>query len=330
MWGNLRGWGISAVIVLLTAGGIWYLSTLNDVSPPTWDQATQDKYLAKVELSPAPRSVVQVMTNPCDAGDDYRAAITAYEANKNTYGAKFDYKSTADFEAFDDILKGTDCSQMTLLAKDPAEYMGYQGAAIAPLRALKTVVTAMTKRAAMLVNGRKADEAKKYYQAIFSLGTKLWEERLVWDELDAGQELMATGALGLARIAEEEKDTDRYATLKAFDDARSKYVTDVVMPLLHVTHNFSSDAPGNIFLLARSSQDRMWRAEAIRQLGRIRWNVGNAETASAADQRAATRLLTKWADDPTLDPVLRTTAQLARDVSEIDLQKEVTAGQQEQ
>lgn len=326
MWGNRIGWMISAVIVLITTGGLWLLSTQNDTSLPTWDPATQAKFLAKVTLPSDPRALVPgVMTKPCDAGDEYRLAIAAYQENKKTYDTiKSDDGTHRD--AFEDILKGADCSNMTLLAKDPALYLGYSNKAVAPLDALKGVAMAMNKRGLGLINAKKPDEAKKYYEAIFSLGVKLWEERLVWDELDLAHNVMSQGAGGLARLAIDAKDLERAKALKDFDSIRSKYVQNVLMPVEKTTHNLESGDPGNVFLLARLSQDRMWRSEAMRQLGRIRFNVSSAETASAADQRAATKLLTKWAADETLDPVIRAAAAQGRDVTDKDLQKEVSGG----
>jgi hypothetical protein len=68
------------------------------------------------------------------------------------------------------------------------------------------------------------------------------------------------------------------------------------------------DHAGDVFHIARSAKDRMWRVEAILKLGRMRYNA-----ARLADQQAATRALEELSDDA--DPVIRAAANAARNLT---------------
>jgi hypothetical protein len=101
-----------------------------------------------------------------------------------------------------------------------------------------------------------------------------------------------------------------------FDQQRQQLVKEQVDPVLRVVRSIDPKVvgthAGDVFELAKRSKERMWRAEAILALGRLRFFAGDGATAS--DQREATRLVTELAEsDP--DPIIRAAAIAARDLT---------------
>ena len=325
MWGNKRGWIFSSVIIFVTVAGLWMLFLAGQPTPPSWDAAKQAKFLAAIDppnfFDPNKQDLVPMPTKPGDSGNAYRKAIADFQAHKDDYLQFVPSKKDEELEGFRDLLNGAEFSGMTLLGDHPEEYVGFDEKGMAPLTALKHVAQAMESRAMFMIKNDKLDEAKKYLEADFILGVKLWNERVVWDELFVGSGRMSAGAVGLRIIADhqKEKDTKRITELQAFDGARQKYMTDMILPLWTMTHNLEPSDAGNLFLLAQKASEPMWRVEAIRQLARLRWNAGSS---LPSDQHHAVWVLRKLAaKDP--NPVIRSIADKASTVTLEELQQEV-------
>jgi hypothetical protein len=286
--------------------------------------------LAAIALPVDPHKLVNGMTDSGDAGDFYRAAIRAYEAKKSLYeGDHYDFKSDIDPDAFSHIFAGAKCAKSTLLTANPDQYLGYEDAFLEPLDALHKIENAMGKRGMYLLRTNKAEEARKYFEAVYFLGVKLFDERLVMEELDRGIGAMKDGIYGLHEMALAAKDDNRAAELQRQGDALSDYFRNTFNPLGGLTHDLSSERPGNVFLLAEKGAERVWRVEAIREMGRMKWSVG--QSATAADQRGVARMLRHWLAHPPdahFDDVLRTVAQKALDVSHEDVQNELDVNSQ--
>jgi len=69
---------------------------------------------------------------------------------------------------------------------------------------------------------------------------------------------------------------------------------------------------GDVFELARRSNERMWRVEAILGLGRVRYFAGAGGT--AGNQHVATRRVGEMAETES-DPAIRAAATVARDLT---------------
>jgi hypothetical protein len=69
--------------------------------------------------------------------------------------------------------------------------------------------------------------------------------------------------------------------------------------------------PGDIFEIARSGREPMWRTEAILKLGRMRWMKG----VKYGDQRGANQVLTELAGRTDLPPNVKAAAVAARDLT---------------
>ena len=304
MWGNALGWTISLLIVAATATGLVLLERhLADVTPTT-DLVRDPAMLAPVALPVAPDAVV-VPREACDAGPMYRQAIDLVLADRDGY-ERFaaDGRGSAEARslgALEALASARPCSRMTLFAAAPAEVLNYGPKP--ELQAIRVAGFCAIRLGLLLNREGKSDEAMKQYEAAFALGARLYEERLVLDELLVGLELMSAAARAMG---EANAQAPRFlSAYQEYDRARLQPLRRAIGsidPGVIATHT------GDVFHLARSAKDRVWRVEAILKLGRLRYNA-----ARLADQQAATRALDQLIGDA--DPVIRAAANAARNLS---------------
>jgi len=109
--------------------------------------------------------------------------------------------------------------------------------------------------------------------------------------------------------------TGRASEFINFNDARLKHYNDHVLPMLKIVQsidaNVIADHAGDIFHIARNSQERMYRVEAILAMGRMRYYVG--EAGRIGNQRGAIQEVKRLANNS--DPVIRRAAEEARDLT---------------
>jgi hypothetical protein len=77
--------------------------------------------------------------------------------------------------------------------------------------------------------------------------------------------------------------------------------------------NVISRTAGDVFFVAKNAKERMWRTEAIMKLGRNRFDMGNF--GRGADQRWSTIIVKRMSNDSSLDPILRTAAKAAYELT---------------
>jgi hypothetical protein len=152
----------------------------------------------------------------------------------------------------------------------------------------------------------------KLYEATFSLGVKLYQERLTYEELDAGLTMMAEGSAMIRELSRASGDAARAEACASFDAARMEYVKQRIQPVQRVIVSADQSVleqhAGDVFYFARHARDRMWRVEAIFKLGRYRYNAGRI-----GDQNNAMLVIRELVDDP--DPVIQIAAKAARDLT---------------
>jgi len=319
MFGNTRGWIIASVVLLLEVLLIVWLFKLDDVSSPT-EMGTNPANLAAVNVPFDMRSLVQA-TNPTDAGPLYRQAVREMSTNKLIYerfAQRPDAQTLTTLDAFKFLLEARTMSKAKIFADHLDEVLRYNQPDREGLNALDTLGKGLL--AAGTINMvEKPEEARKYFEAAFNLGFHLYEERIVFQQIQIGMNLMAVSADGLAGLPVEAGGAGgaSEAKFKAFRDARATYFTDRVMPIwgviTAVDQNKIGRHSGDIFAFAKNSQDRVWKVEAILKLGRMRYSVGTG--GRAGDQKGADRLLREIIDSPSSDPVLKKAAQLALDLT---------------
>ena len=307
MVGNLTGWILSAAIAAFGGYGLWTLSRPPRVSAPS---GVFPNLLTRIALPTDPTAVAPVpMTDDCDAGEKYRAAITEFLANRPQYDkwyANANAAMTAKPPAVELLVEAAHCRRMDLFRRAPAEVINYDPEP-APLDAVERLGE-MANQRGMLLRKTQPDEARRYLAAAFALGYHLHNERLAWREFTAGVNLMVNASKYLREI---EPDAGRARALELFADAADKYKLEQLKlyGVLSTTDGATlARHGGDAFALARSSPDPMWRTTAILALGRMKYNTPNR-----GDQLAAPRELKGWTTDP--DPAARAAAAAASNLT---------------
>jgi hypothetical protein len=300
MWGNTLGWMISLLLVAATSWGIvWVDRSAKTLSAPT--AFSRDPANAAAIALPIPPGTVVDMSDPADAAAIYRSAIEDFNQQPYVYerfardGRFHDIDSVP---AVDSLTAATHNASANIFAANPSEIVNFSNEKPA-LDALR-ILGSCAVRMGQLIEKDQPQHAMQLYEAAFSLGAKLYQERLIYEEFDTGLTLMAQSStlIGLS-------DPKRADAANQFNDARKRYITSEILPTLRIISSVDQNVlelhAGDVFYFARSAGDRMWRVEAILKIGRYRFNAGRI-----GDQRAALTLLEKLRDDP--DPVIRAAA----------------------
>jgi hypothetical protein len=309
MFGNRLGWGISAVIVIFAAllARLVY-QTAQPSSPTGWIQKT-------IQPLSAPGPIDQIipgMSANRNAGDFYRQAIANYRENPGAYDGVANGKEPSPSAApgLRALLDATQFENMDLFRSNPQQIVSYENDK-EPLYALDQVAHAMIQVAL------RSDPAMaaRCYTAVLSLGIKLHQERVVYDELAMGEELMGIAGSGLHGLAHRANDTTRQQQIEQFDTQRLSANAADVQPVWAVLGNMDMNTisayAGDWFVLSKDkSVDPLWQVEATLKLGQLKYAA-----ARLADQKNAQRLLTELANDPSQTPAIRAAAALGRDLT---------------
>jgi hypothetical protein len=323
MWGNKPGWFISVVIVGVMGWLIWSLGQPEGLTPPSG----QFKNLAEpIHLPVAPDEAVPgVMTEERDAGDQYWTAINAYLANPKPYDAFTvkDIKQVSTLNALDTILNGASAKRATIFLGKPEMLVNFRPDTpeLDALFRLGQLCNSIGHYYVISPKNANEAEAKRYLHAGFSLGAKMYAERLTHGEFIDGVKLMQGAADSLRELAKRKGDKAREAELKRFGDRTADYykmnVQDLSQKVSSIYPAHIAQNAGDVFALARSNPDRMWKVEAVLKVGRYRYNA-----ARRADQIAAGRIVAEDAAKygyPDLnrsdDPAVRAAAKAARELT---------------
>jgi hypothetical protein len=317
MLGNLRGWIFSAVIALLFGAIIFTQGRPGTVSTSRGELV---KLTAATKLPADPKPLVADGTQDCDAGDLYRQAIDDYRANPHEYervlriqGPQF-RQAAQELKGVQFILDAAKCSKMDLYASKPREVANYERGRPG-LDALQTMGQVVNRLAASLAKEDPA-RAHAYAEALFLLGRRLYEERVVFQEYTAGVDLMANAANTMAKQTLAE-DKSRAEQMAEFVKNVENYTGENFTRLWTAVSGLEEPGKmlnwtGDIFELAKDPNvDPMWRTEAALKLGRMRW-MGSVR---AADQKGASRTLRQLADDPSAPLSVRVAAAAGRDLT---------------
>jgi hypothetical protein len=324
MFGNRLGWGISAVLALGTLGLFWMLASLNSVSPPSTgvvsrtgnvslnlakNPQTLDPLLLPFNVS----AILPKMTESDNPAPIYQEAITDYKANPDAYTGRppADFKSLKGFGA---LLRARNCRPSTVFATRASFIIGYEIGSAKPLEDVRALfaVGKSASNAALGAQPSQEADALLLAEAVFSLGAKLFDERLRYEEMTDGAELMRDGAYLIAKY-----DPTRAAAVSPVDPGLKQLLVDRCVPLWTVISsvdpNVVGRTGGDIFYIARHSKERLWQIEATLKLGRLKHDQG--EGGRGADGRAAAITVKRMANDDALDPAVRTAAQKAVDLT---------------
>lgn len=326
MFGNRLGWGLSAVLTGLILLLVAYIAKVNSISGPSegiisktgmvaLNLGSHPQILDPIELPYSPQAIMPAMTDPTDAAPVYRSAIEKYKADKYTYRDLFERgkprtTSLKDLPALQLLIDARNCKTCNLFGANPHEVIGYERATSEPLDALTDLGMA-AKQLSLYIYKDQPPEALQLAEAAFSLGHKMCEERLRWQEFAAGAQILRDGAFVIKSL-----DPAR-AQAANIEEPMRLLLKDRCIPLWTAIGSADSDViartTGDMFYIARNSKERMWRIEAILKLGRNKYYVG--EFGKGPDQRGAINLLRRMSADPKLDPAVHAAAQAANDLT---------------
>jgi hypothetical protein len=296
MFGNKEGWLVSVAIVAVVGLMLWKFELLT--APGIARPSGQFKDLREpIALPVKPEEALAgVMTEDRDAGDLYWKAIKLYQDAPETYenkGAKYTDRLD-DLKAVDLLVDATAAKQATIFLRKPELIVNYKY----PWPEMDALfeVGRVANSIAFSFQAR-GDEAqtKKYAHASFSLGAKLYNERITHGELDVGIKLMQGAGDTLRTLAKRQGDKAGEERWQKFGDATSNYYKTRVLDLYRALMSeglvqIEANA-GDVFELARHNDDRMWKVESLLRLGRYKYNATRK-----GDQIGARRMLS---DDPT-------------------------------
>lgn len=315
MWGNTLGWIIAVFVLALEAGGVWLVARMDRISPTT-EFSANNEYLAPLELPFSPTALLPQMTRDEDAGAIYREIIEIVQKDLETYESFVERGKVAQAEKLGALARLKDaanCTRAAIFIHEPESLIHF-GNESPRLECLRLAGRSAT-RAALLMKDSNAAEAQKLAEAVFALACRLFEERLTIGELRLGIELMGESAALLARLANARGESAEESMWKAAGDSIASYYKSRIDPisrvLMSVDPNVIGAHTGDYFYFAHHAQEKVWRVEAIRAIGRLQYYVG--EGGRGADQTGAKRELKQLAADP--DPLIRTAAIAARDLT---------------
>jgi hypothetical protein len=324
MFGNRLGWGISAVLTLGVLALVWQLARLNAVSPLSkgvvsrtgnvaLNLATSPQKLEPLALPFNPQSILPTMTDSASAAPIYAEAIVHYKADPEAYRSPA-LKDEKVQKGFDALLRARNCRPSTVFAGRLDKVIGYKVDMADPLEDVEALfeVGKAAFSAALRAPADQSADAVALAEAVFSLGVKLFEERLRFREMDAGSELVGDGAYVIGKL-----DPSRAAAVAPILPGMKQVMGERAIPVWTVISSIDPDVVGrtggDIFYLAKHSKERLWRIEATLKLGRLKHDQG--EAGRGADGRAAVLAVKRMANDAALEPAVRIAAQRANDLT---------------
>lgn len=320
MWGNLQGWLIATLLGALLGLGLYQLASANRVTLPT-PEGENPLQLNPITLEITPNTVIQ-MTQPGDAGELFRQAIEDVRKNREEYKQSLDSTSSirriSKLKSIQLLQDAIPLAGMSLLSTDPQSNVGYfPNNTSQDITDIEQAGLVVEKLGVLQFHAKNYDDSKRQFYAEFSLGSKLFSERISFKEAEKGLGFMRASVQMLVKIAEIEKNENRFKELNEFNEQLGviyEQMRSLWMIIYSVDDKVVSANVGNLFLYASEKmQERMWRAEAILKVGRFKYNVGGAN-ARLTDQRAAQMLLDQL-DQTETDPILKAAIHAAKNLT---------------
>ncbi len=316
MFGNTMGWLISAVITAVAAFAVYGLVQAGIPTPATGYASTVKPLTLDARAALPPEK--DIGTN---AGDLYRDAIADYNAHSAQYAElqkNQDYpsaeKSASRLKGLDDLIKAIPCESMKLFVNQPDRVINFD-AHPPDLEALDGLGKTAGSMIALAMYDKDYPVAIQYADAVLALGFHLYQERIAYPELSEGETLMGLGNDSLLTIAQAQHAASEVDIQQQFKSLRMQDFQQNIDPVAHVLFNVGDASiarhAGDMFEMATDkNMDRVWRVEAIRRVGRLRYNA-----AIGADQLKAPRILTELIADPKEDEIIHLAAKQALEMT---------------
>lgn len=330
MFGNRIGWLLS-VGILVMVGMLLFLihQRAQELARPGPVGAAAASFTMKVPVDP--RSVATWMTREGDAVAIYKRMIDLLDENQlvfRSFDAKPGSEDVRKIQGILDLLiEARDLKGPGVFADRPQEMISYDFTRPAVRMHIPNLRSAAWKLASGHIAAGQNDKARQLHEAIYTLGVKLYEERMVYDEWAEGR-ICLSSAWYLSDLA---TDPAEKAAFKKVDDQFKDFYYERMeaphrlVPLIDPdprqmsngsTITFRSGLAADLhtwtrdmIALAQGAGDVMWRTEATLALGRARFKA-----LTKTDQRRAEFVLKQLANDP--EPNVRLAAQAALALTE--------------
>jgi len=283
------------------------------LSPP--GKVGQNAASYSMQLPLDPRSLATWMSEDGDAIAIYKEAIADYNAKTRHYNiyierGKLNSPEYKEIEKGVNLLVSASTKKGPGVFKDrPGELITYDTDRTGLKEALRTLGKAAMKVGRQSEVDKNISRAREIYRAVYTLGIKLYEERLVFDEWYEAREMLSV-ARWLGEIAESADEASRFKQIdgQILDFYKSKIepVQNTIMVLYPQT--------GDVAALAVHGGDLMWRVEAVLVLGRCRYT-----SPRAGDQFGATKLIDQLLNDS--EPRVKLAASAAKALTRESIHK---------
>lgn len=307
MFGNRLGWGISFGIMVATwAFLVLVLGRATGVPPPTELGRNAADYAIEFPIDPV--SLAYWMTGEGNSGPIYQDALNEYRTRQSAHDQVKSAEEAQQLKkGMDLLIQAGKCKAGGVFSGNPAQVINYDSERV-NLEAAKALARSAAAVAKYAGDAGKLDEARALYEAIFSLGAKMYQERLTYYELDYASEPLELGARGLAKLDDDAGEHARANKYKTFSQTRVQYITDNVIRVRNGVWALDPHV-GDMIEIANRGGDPMWRVDAILALGRA--NV--ADQTKGLQYTSVRHQLEQFAEST--EPRVRVAAQSALDLT---------------
>ena len=276
--GNFFGWLNAAVLAVSIAIVMLFLVNAYQVSTPTQfglDLCDQNLGLPTIDSNLLPE---QDKTD--DGGVLYWQAAGEYPSKKAECDAFERDPSKAVPGPVQDLLEAGRFKDGTVYINHLDKLLNFK-TTHDEMDNLKNLGTNINGAAFRLIKKGQTEAGCKYAKALIALGQDMIRERYAYEEFDLGVALVDSGLAALADAKLGDVSDKAKQTGDAFVACYSKSLA--VWKILggRGTSNYVAHT-GDFLYLAAHAKERLWRDEAILQLGRIRFAAGNVRSDSDA------------------------------------------------
>jgi len=286
--GNMTGWMYSVALAGLMALTIVYLDSARRVSGPTdFGIKLREQGL---DLPTLDASLLPTQDQSDDGGKLYWQIATEYHANGNAGKCKaFEDDPTKPAPALiEDLVAAGRMRDCTIYTSRLDKLLNFD-AQHDEMDNLKDLGANVNTAAFRLVKTHQVELGEKYAKAVIALGQDLIRERYSYEEFDLGLALTDSGLAVLA----DAKLPGVSDTAEQCGEQMSRVGTDCrdIWKVLggRGEVNYSKHT-GDMLFAAAHAKDKVWRDEAILQLGRIRFAKGTRDADSNAAKYYADKL----------------------------------------
>ncbi|MEM8873473.1 MAG: hypothetical protein AAGD32_04360 [Planctomycetota bacterium] len=315
IWGNRNGW-IIATFLLLALVALLALTYVGGGNTGRTALSLEPANLERLQLPARDEQLDRMVpaTTPGDGGALLAGATAQVVERPGLLEDFLGQGGRADPASVEPILAtvrdATGRESLTLF-RDPAAVLVYpRNDTRQELRAIKNLGKALLHAGLLRETRGDLEAATADYEAAFLLGRRLFQQRLVEEQLHYGVMLMREASEGLASVRESAggDSTVPRAVAKALQTWQAERLEPMRQVFLVEDAAVTGVHVGDYIALAEASEEPVWRIESVLTLGRHRFNA-----ARRPDQVAAEAEVFRLAQEAS-DPHVRAAAQQARDL----------------